>query len=104
LIKLGFTHEYSKLEHHLFSTIRRYDHYPVGVIHRVTSPKRKFNAILLLKVKMMLKDIPTPFLCYDTDTKTRNEALLLLNSFYNLCIAPNETLTILFFEKTEKVI
>ena len=104
MIKLGFTHEYSKLENNLFSTIRRYDHYPVGVIHRVTSPKRKFNAILILKIKMQLKEIPTPFLCYDTDKTTRKEAIHLLNSFYKLCIVPDEKLTILLLRKTDLVI
>ena len=104
MIKIGFSHEYTKLDYHFFPTIRRYDHYPVGVIHRITSPKRKFNAILLLKVKMKLKDIPTPFLCYDTDTINRKEAIETLNSFYKIEIRDEETLTILFFEKTDLVI
>ena len=104
MIKIGFSHEYTKLKVHLFPTIRRYDHYPVDVIHRITSPKRKFNAILLLKVKMKLKDIPTTFLCYDTDTINRKEAIETLNSFYKLEIRDEETLTILFFEKTDLVV
>ena len=101
--KIGFSHEYTKLAFHLFPTIRRYDRYPfVGTIHIVTSPNRKFRAILILKIKMILKDIPTAFLCYDTDTLNRKDAIKTLNSFYKNKIRDDEKLTILFLEKGDE--
>jgi len=59
----------------------------------------KFPATLVLKTKMALNNIPTPFLCYDTETESREDAIKLLNSFYKKPISEDEELTILFFKR-----
>jgi len=99
---IKFSRDYSKLYAHIFPTIRRYDHYPYGEYQVVVKKKdglEIFFAKLILKVKVELKNIPTEFLVYDTDTNTREEAVNLLNSFYKKPISEDEELTILLFKR-----
>lgn len=93
---IRFSHHYSKLDEKLFSTIRRYDKYSIYDSFLVTSRGLVFEALLINKIKIMLKNIPTAFLLYDTDAKTRKEAIKILNSFYQKKIKNDEYLTILF--------
>jgi len=99
---IKFSRDYSKLYTHIFPTIRRYDHYPYGEYQVVVKKKgglEIFFAELILKVKVELKNLPTKFLVYDTDTNTREEAVRMLNSFYRTPIDKNEKLTVLWFKR-----
>ena len=96
---IKFSHDYSKLNYHLFTTIRRYDRYTVGEILTAESPSKTFESRIILKIKMKLSDIPTHFLCFDTDTMNRDEAIETLDSFYNKTIHSEERLTLLLLEK-----
>lgn len=99
--KLNFYHDYNKLNYPFFPTIRRYDRYSLGSIVQVNSPSKTFEARIILKTKMTLSNIPTWFLCFDTETINRDEALETLNSFYQKTIHPLENLTILFLERCD---
>ena len=93
-----FSHEYSKLEHDVFSTIRLHDKgLKIGEICNIKTPSKAFKAKLINKDHVKLAELSTEFLINDTDTETRKEALDVLNSFYNAI----EDVTVLFFEKME---
>lgn len=104
---MRFSKEYSKLNNpRLICTIRRYDNYPEpgGTIKvYVRGPLDNFRARILWKLKKKRKNIPTPFLLYDTDKLNRSSAIELLNSFYEKPTSPEEELTIIFMEYLEGI-
>jgi len=97
---IKFSHEYPKLRETIFPTIRRYDRYPSpGTIMTVKTPLETFKATLIEKWKMPLNRISPHFLCYDSNTVTREEAIKRFNSFYRKPLAEDEMLTVLWFRK-----
>jgi hypothetical protein len=96
---IKFSKNFSKLDKNKFTTIRRYDKYEEGGLLKVKTPKTTFEVIVSKKIKKPLGEIDTPFLLKDTDTKTREEALKLINSFYKKPLQDQEVLTILFLKK-----
>jgi len=98
---IKFTHDYPKLQYDKFTTIRRRDTYVEGDVYDVKSPSRNFKVELVKKEHKILEKIPDSLLLVDTDTKSRDEAYKLLNSFYKKPIAVNEVLTVLYLEKIE---
>jgi len=99
--QIKFSHDYIKISYPFFPTIRRYDRYDLGSIYQVISPSKTFEARIILKNKMNLANIPTWFLCFDTETTNRDEAIKTLNSFYRKNIHPLEPLTIVFLERCD---
>lgn len=95
---ITFSHDYPKLKQAKFSTIRRYDKdYEPGQIRLVRMQSKWLGkAKIILKHKKKLNELSDDFLAQDTNTKTRNDAINVLNSFYDNPIAQNEQLTVLF--------
>jgi hypothetical protein len=92
-----FSHEYSKLLQPTFSTIRRYDkNYQKGQIRWIRFPNGTFKkAEITFKHTKKWSELTDEFIIQDTDCKTRQEALELINSFYKRPIADDEVLTII---------
>lgn len=99
---IKFSHDYSKLEKNTFVTIRRYDRYELSQHITVKTPTRSFPAIIIAKTKARLEQLSDGFLLQDTDTKSRADAIKVLNSFYRKPITDDEVLTILIIEKVRK--
>ena len=102
---LKFSSDYNKLNDELFTTIRRNDkpHYQEGKLIMIKSPSRYidrvFKAIIVMKIKRKLKDIPLDFLLQDTETQSYIEAMNVFKRFYQTPLDPNEELTILILKK-----
>lgn len=95
---IKFTHDYPKLDDEKFTTIRRYGgRYKVGEVYEVKAPSQRFIAFLVSKEKKTLEEMSTAFLCYDTNTANREEAIKVLNSFYKKPISETEKLSVLTF-------
>lgn len=108
---LRFSHDdYIKLIYPFFPTIRRRDKYPQkAVILDVKTPERVFKALLLGKFKIKLEEIGSAFLRYDTSRidnipKNREEAIGVLNSFYQIPLKGEEKMTILFCLRKSDII
>jgi hypothetical protein len=82
---LKFSEDWTKLDWLVFTTIRK-PHPPYnareGTVFHVKTPTRKFDAVLLFNVETPLDTLSDELLCYDTDSRSRDEALTKLNSFY----------------------
>lgn len=89
---LIFSNNWSKLNSEFFTTIRRRKKILPGETIKVMvkTTNTEFSVKCLLVDKVLLKDIPTVFLCYDTDTTTREEAIGVINSFYRNPILPDD--------------
>lgn len=95
---IKFSEDYPKLREEYFSTIRRYDKgFKKEQEVTIKTPTKEFQAVIIVKFKEYLKNIPTDFLIEDTGRSTRDEAIKLLNSFYRKPIAEDEELTIYIF-------
>ena len=100
---IKFTHHYTKLELPVFTTIRKKGRkYKPETKVLIKAPKGNFNAVILDVERVKLKDLSTDFLMADTDKKTREDAVKLLNSFYRKPITENEELQVLFIGKILK--
>jgi len=99
---IKFSHDYPKLEENIFPTIRRYDRYDLEEHIQVKTPTTEFPAIIIGKTKMRLDQISDNFVCYDTNTPNRLEAIKVLNSFYRKPIVDDEILTVLHLRKVIK--
>jgi len=107
---LPFSHtDYDKIQHPVFPTIRRRDKYgDVGDIREViVGPKGDRDtwgkAKVIAKETVTPQELPTSFLCWDTDTEIRPEknykpnrqrATDTLNEFYRNRIQIDEELTL----------
>jgi len=83
--ELKFSEDWSKLDWLVFTTIRKpHPPYnaPDGTAFHVKTPTREFDALLLLNIETPLDALSDELLCYDTDSRTRDEAIAKLNSFY----------------------
>lgn len=98
---LKFSSRYNKLNYELLTTIRRYDktYYEEGKTILVKSPHKVFEAVIIMKIKRKLKDIPLDFLLQDTETESYIEAMNLFNLLYKKPLEPQEELTILILKK-----
>ena len=98
---LKFSRDYNKLDDELFTTIRRYDkpHYKEGNVILIKSPHKTFEAIIIMKLKRKLKNIPIDFLLQDTETHSYSKAMNLFRRFYTNPLNPNEEITILILKK-----
>ena len=95
ITELPFSHQYEKLEHPVFPTIRRRDKYgEVGDRVTVTVGHDKLcEAEIIAKEKRCIGNMSKEFLCYDTDTDSEEAAEGVLNSFYRNPIRVTEELT-----------
>ena len=99
---IKFSHDYSKLDYPVFPTIRRYDRYELSEHIQVKTPTKNFPALIISKAFVKLSLLQTEFLCLDTDTKTREEAYKVLNSFYRKPITEEEVLTVLTLMRSSR--
>ena len=93
--KLKFSKDWKKLNDPIFTTIRRRTDLEEGNIIDIISPKKKFKGIVLFRTSIELSKISTSLLTYDTDTLIRNEAIKVLNSFYQKEIKDYECVELL---------
>ena len=96
---MKFSKDYTKLDDRVFTTIRRRDKWEAGETVKVEAPTKNFHAKIIYHCGVMLDDLSTEVLCYDTDTETREKALTLLNSFYRKPLAWNEYLEFYLLRK-----
>jgi len=96
---LKYSHNYSKLDKQEYTTIRRYSKAQVGDIVREVYPKGNHFAKVKRVVRTTLREIPTKLLLEDTDKQTREEALLLIQSFYRKQIGIDERLYLYYLDK-----
>lgn len=96
-----FSHNYNKLRDKIFTTIRRYDktYYKEGKTILIKSPRLQFKAIIIMKIKKSITEIPLEFILQDTEKNNYIDAMKLFNSFYKQEIQPNEKLTILILKR-----
>lgn len=82
--RLPFSHDYPKLRDNVFTSIRRSDRFgEEGEIIEATSPNLPpFKAIVLYKTWTDFDQLSDALLMYDTGKPSREEALDLLQSFY----------------------
>ena len=105
--KMDFSRDWRKLNDRMFATIR---------IHRgdlkfspdetveVVSPKKKFQARVLLACNWKLKDLPLSFLEYDLEAatgETRQALVNKLGKLYKFSEQPKQTdtVTVYFLER-----
>ena len=96
-----FSKDWKKLDSEVFTTIRssnnkKFQMAEEGERWLAHTPTRKFPAILLYNISSQIFELPTTLLTYDTDTKTRTEALQEINSFYKY---PLTQVQLLLFKK-----
>lgn len=98
---IKFSQHYQKLTHPLFPAIRRHGKWLQDEIVTVQSPQETFTAKIVYACELQLQDIPTELLCYDTDTRTREEALTVLNPFFHTPLGEEENVTLYLLLKKE---
>ncbi|MHA1795254.1 MAG: hypothetical protein ACTSUK_04020 [Promethearchaeota archaeon] len=96
---MKYTHSYPKLKKEKYTTIRRRKFADVGDIVLERYPDGQHHAIITKIEKKSFNEIPTLLLLEDTNTKSREEAYDLLNSFYRKPIDKNEKLYIYHLKK-----
>lgn len=80
---IKFAKNYKKLQDNFFTTIRTPPkNLRTGQTCIIQSPSEEFKAILVRKINILVKDIETSVLTYDTDTESREEALVVLREYY----------------------
>ena len=79
---MKYSHNYKKLEHDIYTTIRRYKKANVGDTIREDYPSGSHIAIVLAESRFSLNDLPLEVLLNDTDCKTFNQVFNLFQSFY----------------------
>lgn len=82
---LKFSEDWTKLDWPVFTTIRKpHPPYnaPEGTVFQAETPTRAFNALLLLNIETPLDALSDELLCYDTDSRSRGEALTKIDRFY----------------------
>ena len=79
---MKYSNNYSKLSLEEYTTIRRYSKGKVGKIVKEDYPDGWHFAKIINVERKPLIQITTEFLLADTDCKTRENAIELINSFY----------------------
>jgi len=77
-----FSVDYPKLNNHSFGTLRISNKFQVGKLYSIKSPHKFGYAKCTHSHSKKLKNIPDEFLVFDTDTKTRAEAIAALKVYY----------------------
>ena len=97
---MKYSHNYSKLKVHNYTTIRRYPKGKIGDIILETYPNGKHYAKIVKIERKALDDIYWTDLIFDTDCDTRGDAYRLFQSFYKKPIDfINEKFYIYYLEK-----
>jgi len=104
---MDFSQDWRKLNDRFFATIRIHKgdlKFSPDERVEIVSPKRKFNAHVLLAVDYKLRDIPMSFLEYDLEAKpgeTRQDLYNKLGKRYKFSEQPRESdvVTLYFLEK-----
>ena len=81
---MRYTHNYSKLDHIEYTTIRRYVHgFKKGQTVTERYPSGTHEALIIDMKKKTLDSLSIDFLREDTDLNTREEIYELFESFYD---------------------
>ena len=96
---IKFAKDYAKLKSKSFSTLRFHDKYEKGKVYLIKTPTKEFKARLITMDYEKVKDIPTFWLCGDTDTHSRKQAIKQLQSYYPTLTEESDTVTLLFNKK-----
>ena len=102
---MRFSHEYTKLQDRLFTTIRNHCAYDEGQIIPCETPLRVFRAQVLLKVPIRFRDISLPLLRYDTDNPglSAEEIIDEIRALYRSePPSPNDVVTVYLLEKVKE--
>jgi hypothetical protein len=94
-----FEEDFPKLENPLFSTIRLKE-LKEDKVYEIITPTRTFKASLLLIKEVNLSTLSDKFLCEDTNTKTRGEAMAKLRTFFP-DLSDNHTVNLMWFHNRE---
>lgn len=103
---MRYSKHYSKLDDAEYTTIRRYKKgKKVGQIEEEIIDFRVIHRVMIKAIKRMpFNAIPTKLLLKDTDCKTREEAFLLIESFYMKPIDKHkEKLFVFYMKKVNKI-
>lgn len=98
-----FAKDYSKLELDEFTTLRlegKKSKYAVNKEYKVVTPTKEFIVKCNHVTTDYLKDIFDGFLMQDTDTKSREEAIYLLKTYYP-DLTEDNVLTAIWFKKVK---
>ena len=79
---MKYSYNYEKLEHDIYTTIRRYKKANIGDRIREYYPLGSHIAIVLAESRFSLNDLPLDVLLNDTDCETFNQVVKLFQSFY----------------------
>ena len=79
---MKYSHNYTKLGYHHYTTIRRYSKGKVGDIVLERYPKGQHKARIVDLERKSLDNIPSHIIEFDTDCNSREEAYQLFQSFY----------------------
>jgi hypothetical protein len=80
---IKYIKRFSKLQQEEWATFRLNDYYKINAIYNHTVQNRLVAVGTLIKKEhKKIKELPTQFLCEDTDTPTRADAISLLKKFY----------------------
>lgn len=98
---LKFVEDFPKLGQQRFRTIRKYDKKQLkpGTIVKCKSPNNEFLAMVVCKSQSLLWAISDEELMKDTNTKSRMDAVDLLNRYYNGTISEEGVVTVLHLKK-----
>jgi hypothetical protein len=105
--EMEFSQDWRKLNDRFFATIRVHrgeSKYDPDERVEVISPKKKFQAHVLLAFDRQLKDLPFGFLAYDLEAKpgeTREDLINKLGKLYKFGQKPSESdkVTIYFMQR-----
>ena len=100
---LVFSENWSKLNDRLFTTLRKTcslkQNEKIQVYIKPTN--NRFFATVLYKSYQNLSSISDSLITYDTDTKTREEAIKVFQQFYHLPIIGENQFYLLIIEKED---
>ena len=99
--EIKFSKDFKKLDGKSFSTVRRGHKWKLGHTYLVITPTKKFKAKLYHAMAYKFKDISEDFLIMDTETENIEEAVKLLNSFYDKKIGKDERVYVLVFTRVD---
>ena len=104
---LRFSRWYPKLRCPIFTTIRRHHKREWDVGNNIVvfiGNRRLFSAKIATREILSLHNIATAFLCFDTNTTTRRNALAVLQSFYKTKIDPYTKFNVYLIINTEVIV
>lgn len=99
--QIKFGKDFKKLSHNQFTTIRRGINWIPGEIYEVITPTEVFKARLRYAIAYKLKILDEDFIVLDTETKSIEEAMELLNSYYDPPLGKDERVSVLLFYRED---